>query len=80
MLLTFSRLTLNKKSRVSAFDSLRTNKSTYWAKPLMPKSEPNGNFPPLVFLHGAGQSADEMFDYLGTVPEEAGVAVLAANF
>ena len=46
----------------------------------MPKSEPNGNFPPLVFLHGAGQSADEMFDYLGMVPEEAGVAVLAANF
>ena len=37
------------------------------------------NFPPLVFLHG-GQSADEMSDYLGTVPEEAGAAVLAANF
>jgi hypothetical protein len=30
--------------------------------------------------HGAGQSADEIFGYLGTVPEEAGVAVLAANF
>ena len=29
--------------------------------------------------HGAGQSADEMFDYLGTAPEEAGVAVLAPN-
>ena len=36
-----------------------------------PKSEPNSNFPLLVFLHGAGQSADEMFDYLGTAPEEA---------
>jgi len=59
---------------------LRTNKSTYWAKPLKPKSEPNRNFPPWVFLHGAGQNADEMFDYLGTAPEEAGVAVLAANF
>ena len=45
----------------------------------MPKSEPNSNFPLLVFLHGAGQSADEMFDYLGTAPEEAGVAVLAPN-
>ncbi len=37
VLLTFSRLTLNKKSRVSAFDSLRTNKSTYWAKLLTRK-------------------------------------------
>ena len=59
---------------------MRTNKSTYWAKLLTPKSDPNSNFPLLVFLHGAGQSADEMFDYLGTAPEEAGVAVLAANF
>ena len=25
------------------------------------------------------QSADEMFDYLGTAPEEAGAAVLAPN-
>lgn len=44
-----------------------------------PKSEPNSNLPLLVFLHGAGQSADEMFDYLGTAPEAAGVAVLALN-
>jgi hypothetical protein len=27
----------------------------------------------------AGQGADEMFDYLGTAPEEAGVAVLGLN-
>jgi phospholipase/carboxylesterase len=47
---------------------------------LTPKSEPNANFPLLVFLHGAGQSADQMLDdYLGTAPEEAGVAVLAPN-
>jgi phospholipase/carboxylesterase len=46
---------------------------------LAPKSEPNGNFPLLVFLHGAGQSADEMFEYLGPTPEDAGVAVLAPN-
>jgi predicted esterase len=47
---------------------------------LTPKSEPNANFPLLVFLHGAGQSAEEMLDdYLGTAPEEAGVAVLAPN-
>jgi phospholipase/carboxylesterase len=47
---------------------------------LTPKSEPQSNFPLLVFLHGAGQSADEMLDdYLGTAPEEAGVAVLAPN-
>jgi len=45
-----------------------------------PKSEPNSNLPLLVFLHGAGQSADEMLDdYLGKEPEEAGVAVLALN-
>jgi len=43
----------------------------------MPKSEPNSNLPLLVcfhgagMAHGAGQSADEMFDYLGTAPEEA---------
>ena len=59
--------------------ALRTNKSTYWAKLQTPKSEPNSNFPLLLFLHAAGQSADEMFDYLGTAPEEAGVAVLAPN-
>jgi len=46
---------------------------------LTPKSEPKSNFPLLVFLHGAGQNADEMFEYLGTAPEEAGVAVLAPN-
>ena len=45
----------------------------------IPKSEPKSNFPLLVFLHGAGQSADRMFDYLGMAPEEAGVAVLAPN-
>ena len=44
-----------------------------------PKNQPNSDFPLLVFFHGAGQSADEMFDYLGTAPEEAGVAVLAPN-
>jgi predicted esterase len=35
--------------------------------------------PLLVFLHGAGQSAARMLEYLGSLPEEAGVAVLAAN-
>jgi hypothetical protein len=54
-----------------------------------PKSEPNSNFPLLVCFNGGGMApgnmapvknllcADEMFDYLGTAPEEAGVAVLA---
>ena len=46
---------------------------------LTPKAQPNSNVPLLVFLHGAGQSAEEMFDYLGTAPEEAGVAVLVPN-
>jgi phospholipase/carboxylesterase len=35
--------------------------------------------PLLVFLHGAGQSAAQMLEYMGSVPEETGVAVLAAN-
>jgi phospholipase/carboxylesterase len=46
---------------------------------LTPKSEPNLSLPLLVFLHGVGQSAEEMLDYLGTAPEETGVAVLAPN-
>ena len=36
--------------------ALRTNKSTYWAKPLTPKSEPNSTFPLLVCVHGAGMA------------------------
>src|SRR4029078_9464951 len=39
----------------------------------------NSALPLLVFLHGAGQSASEMLEYMGSVPEETGVAVLAAN-
>lgn len=35
--------------------------------------------PLLVFLHGAGQSADDMFGYLGDIPEEAGVALLVPH-
>lgn len=35
--------------------------------------------PLLVMLHGATQSAADMFWYLGTTPEEAGIAVLAPN-
>ena len=43
-----------------------------------PKSEPNRNFRcwfAFMVRHGAGQSADEMFDYLGTAPEAAGMIV-----
>lgn len=35
--------------------------------------------PLFVMLHGATQSAEDMFWYLGDAPEEAGVAVLAPN-
>jgi phospholipase/carboxylesterase len=45
----------------------------------VPAKVGNSSVPLLVFLHGAGQSAAEMLDYLGSVPEETGVAVLAAN-
>ena len=45
----------------------------------VPRSETQSTFPLLVLLHGAGQSADDMFWYLGSAHEEAGVAVLAPN-
>ena len=35
--------------------------------------------PLLVMLHGATQSAEDMFWYLGTTPDETGVVVLAPN-
>jgi len=35
--------------------------------------------PLLVMLHGATQNAEDMFEYLGSAHEEAGVAVLAPN-
>ena len=45
----------------------------------LPKSANQSPVPLLVMLHGATQNSDIMFDYLGTTPEEAGVAVLAPN-
>jgi phospholipase/carboxylesterase len=45
----------------------------------LPKTLPNGPMPLLVMLHGATQSAEDMLDYLGTIPGEAGVAILAVN-
>ena len=42
---------------------------------------PRSETPPplLLMLHGATQNAEDMFWYLGSTPEEAGVAVLAPN-
>src|SRR5215217_2867559 len=45
----------------------------------IPKSAGESRLPLLVMLHGATQSADDMFYYLGSTYEEAGVAVLAPN-
>ena len=45
----------------------------------IPKSAASSPLPLLVMLHGATQSAEDMFWYLGSTPEEAGVAVLAPN-
>lgn len=46
----------------------------------LPKTENrNDLLPLLVMFHGATQSAEDMFWYLGTAPEEATVAVLAPN-
>lgn len=45
----------------------------------LPKLETNRHLPLLLLLHGATQSADDMFEYIGSAYEEAGVAVLAPN-
>ena len=45
----------------------------------VPKSAGQSPLPLLVMLHGATQSAQTMFWYLGSTPEDAGVAVLAPN-
>ena len=45
----------------------------------IPKNAASSPLPLLVMMHGATQSADVMFDYLGSTPEEAGVVVLAPN-
>jgi len=44
----------------------------------LPKSA-NSPLPLLLFLHGATQSAEDMFWYLDSAPDETGVAILAPN-
>src|ERR1051325_485556 len=45
----------------------------------IPKNAGQSPLPLFIMLHGATQSADEMFWYLGSTHEEVGVAVLAPN-
>jgi phospholipase/carboxylesterase len=45
----------------------------------IPKNAGDSPLPLFVMLHGATQNADQMFWYLGSTHEEAGVAVLAPN-
>ena len=45
----------------------------------IPKNAGQSPLPLLVMLHGATQDAEDMFWYLGSTHEEAGVAVLAPN-
>lgn len=45
----------------------------------LPQSTSGPSVPLFVMLHGATQSPEDMFWYLGTAPEEAGVAVLAPS-
>ena len=45
----------------------------------LPANASQSPLPLLVMLHGATQSAEDMFWYLGMAHEEAGVAVLAPN-
>jgi phospholipase/carboxylesterase len=45
----------------------------------IPKNAGQSAIPLLIMLHGATQSAEDMFWYLGSAHEEAGVAVLAPN-
>jgi phospholipase/carboxylesterase len=43
----------------------------------VPKRATESPLPLLLMLHGATQTAEDMFWYLGTTPEDAGVVVLA---
>ena len=45
----------------------------------LPENAPESSLPLFVMLHGATQSAEDMFWYLGTTPDEAAVVVLAPN-
>jgi len=45
----------------------------------MPSKEKSGPLPLLVLFHGAGGSGENMLHRLGSVPDEAGVAVLAPD-
>ena len=45
----------------------------------LPKTPNDSPLPLLVMLHGATQSAEDMFWYLGTTHDDAGIAVLAPN-
>lgn len=45
----------------------------------VPQAPTNSPLPLFVMLHGATQSAEDMFYYLDSAPEDAGVAVLAPN-
>jgi len=45
----------------------------------IPKNAGQSPLPLFVMLHGATQSAEDMFWYLGSAHEEAGIAVLAPN-
>jgi predicted esterase len=45
----------------------------------LPKTAGQSALPLLVMLHGATQSAEDMFWYLGSTYEEAGIAILAPN-
>ena len=46
---------------------------------VLPKTASSSPLPLLVMLHGATQSSEDMFWYLGSTHEDAGVAVLAPN-
>src|SRR5437773_8198511 len=43
----------------------------------LPKSAGQAPLPLLLFLHGATQSAEDMFWYIDSAPDEEGVAILA---
>ena len=45
----------------------------------LPRSATNSPLPLLLFLHGATQTAEDIFWYLDSAPDEIGVAILAPN-
>jgi phospholipase/carboxylesterase len=67
---------VNKPATGRIILGLNTDRDTILELPNIASQSP---LPLFVMLHGATQSAEDMFWYLGSAPSELGIAVLAPN-